>query len=98
MDAESVKKFLVHGVSGFVIPDMMGEKKEKFADIDTTVIIIIVVIGSIFLTLTVLESVAAYRLTGGSIGHTVLCVLFGLIYIGIMWVYWGLTNKKLVKH
>lgn len=100
MDTESVKNFLIHGISGFMIPDSLSllNKKEKFENIDTVLIVVIVILLTIFIVLTVVEAVATYRLMHGSVWHTIFCILFGFVYIGIMWIYYGLNNKKLVKN
>jgi hypothetical protein len=56
-------------------------------------VFIIVILAIIFC---VLGAIATYRLTGRGV-QVVLYVLFGNFYLMFAWIYYGMTNHKLIK-
>ena len=87
------------GASGLLINSLSG--RSNFTDtttgsnstISTTTLIIIIIIIILFLILFV---VATYKLTGSTL-QTILCILFGAIYILLAYLYYAFAGYKYLK-
>lgn len=71
--------------------------KSRFENTSSSMIAGIVIIVIICVALWIMSLIATYRLTGSSI-QVVLCFFLGSIYLFFAWVYYGMTNHKLVKN
>jgi len=82
------------GASGLLIDSLSG--RSNFTDtttISTTTLIIIIIIIILFLISFI---VATYKLTGSTL-QTILCILFGAIYILLAYLYYAFAGYKYLK-
>ena len=95
---DTITSVISSGASGLLINSLSG--RSNFADtptatasnekISTTILIIIIVLVILFI---ILFSVATYKLTGSTL-QTILCILFGAIYILIAYIYYAFSGYK----
>ncbi len=80
------------GVSGLI----NTTTKSGFDNTSSGMIALIVIIVVLCVSLWIMSLIATYRLTGSSL-QVILCFFFGCIYLFFAWIYYGITNHKLVK-
>jgi hypothetical protein len=89
------------GASGLLINSLSGRSNftdtsvnnTSTSDISSTVLIVVIVLVILFLILFV---VATYKLTGSTL-QTILCILFGAIYILLAYLYYAFAGYKYLK-
>ena len=86
----------MHPAAGLVSAYQETQKSNKFGDTSSGMIAFIVIIVIVMISLWVMSIMATYRLTGSTL-QTVLCLLFGTLYLFFAWIYYGFTRHKLVK-
>jgi len=96
MDISKITKIVSSGLSGITLQSLSAQQS-NFEDIDNDISTtqLLVVIGIILLILT-LFAVATYKLTGSSL-QTMLCILFGIFYILLAYIYYAFAGYKLTK-
>jgi hypothetical protein len=70
--------------------------KEPFANTSAGMTAFIIIIVIVAIVLWIMSLMATYRLTHSAL-QTVLCLLFGSMYLFFAWIYYGFTGHKLVK-
>ena len=99
IETSTATSILTSGVSGLLINSLSG--RSNFGDttptntptISQTTLIIVIVIVILF---SLLFIVATYKLTG-SVFQTILCILFGVVYIIIAYLYYAYAGYKYLK-
>ena len=84
-----------NAVAGGAIGSLMPTGVSKFDDsgMSPGVIVLLVVIIMLYIALLI----AVYRLTGGSWLHTILCLIFGSLYLMCVVIYFGFSGYRIVK-
>ena len=99
---DTITSAISSGASGLLINSLSG--RSNFTDTPTntisnsntiseTTLIIVIVIVILFLILFV---VATYKLTGSTL-QTILCILFGAVYILLAYLYYAFSGYKYLK-
>ena len=92
----TLKSAAMHPAAGLVSAYQETQKSNKFGNTSSGMVAFIVIIVLVSLSLWIMSIMSTYRLTGSTM-QTVLCVLFGSLYLFFAWIYYGFTGHKLVK-
>jgi len=96
MDISKITTLVSSGISGIALQSL-SEQKSNFEDTNNNLstIQIIIYICVIFLILS-LFGLSTYKLTGSYL-QTFLSLFFGVFYIVIAYIYYGMSGYKLSK-
>jgi hypothetical protein len=84
-------KYLL-GASSLLIKDSFENVENSSTAASATLIIILLII----VIVCILLAVATYKLTNSAL-QTILCLIFGMFYIVIAYIYYGLAGYKFIK-
>jgi len=85
------------GAVGALVGMNNQSRAESFDNTSTSFVVFIVIIVLLAIFLCILGAIATYRLTNSGL-QVVLYLLLGNIYLMFAWIYYGITNHKLVKN
>jgi len=96
MDISKITKIVSSGLSGIALQSL-SEQQSNFEDVDndinTTQLLVVIAIILLIITL---FAVATYKLTGSAL-QTMLCILFGVFYIVLAYIFYAFAGYKLTK-
>ena len=88
MDLSKIASLTSSGLSGIALKSLSNQQKSNFEDVNAiSTTNLIIIIGIILLIIT-LFAVATYKLTH-SYFETILCILFGLFYVMLAFLYYA---------
>ena len=96
MNFSKITNIVASGVSGITLRSLAAQQS-NFEDVDNnldtnqTLVVIFII-----LLILILFAVATYKLTGSAL-QTMLCILFGVFYIVIAYLYYAFAGYKLTK-
>jgi len=96
MDISKITKIVSSGLSGIALQSLSAQQS-NFEDVDndinTTQLLVVIAIILLIITL---FAVATYKLTGSAL-QTMLCILFGVFYIVLAYIFYAFAGYKLTK-